>query len=662
MLIECVSVKNYRSLLDESLYLEDLTALVGANGAGKSTFLRALELFYASSQSIKEDDYYNRNTAEPINIVVTYKNLSDEANELFSPYLQDDGKLVVELVISWNDSKPSFKYHGSNLQNPEFSSIRSASGANEKKTIYAELRKKEKYSSLPAVRSGNAVADELEKWESKNIAQCERLRDDGQFFGFKSVAKGYLGKFSQFLFIPAVHDAGSDTQDGKTSTFSRLMDLVVRSVLAKKDEYIDLKNKTEEKYREIMDPQKLTELKILEEQMTETIKTFVPSAEVGLNWLPLSNISMPMPQADIKLIEDGFESSVEKTGHGLQRAFILTLLQHLAVEQVKVLSFETNNDKSDLPTLVLAIEEPEIYQHPNRQRHLAEILKKLAHGKMPGVADNTQIIYCTHSPHFVGIDRINQIRLFRKFLNEPEKPKITKVISTNIDKVASDVWIADGSNGVEYKGDTLIPRLHAIMTPWMNEGFFAEVNVLVEGEDDRAAILGVAKAMSYDLESNGISVIPCGGKTNIDRPYIIFTKLGIPTYIIWDGDFGKGETSGECKTCGKVLDNKANPEENKKLLRLVGRSEEDWPSYIDDKSACFKDKLETTLCEEISSDVFNKCLDECKEKYGISKKKHAIKNPNVITDVIDKAKKEGKNSISLEEILKKIWELKNVKE
>jgi predicted ATP-dependent endonuclease of OLD family len=53
------------------------------------------------------------------------------------------------------------------------------------------------------------------------------------------------------------------------------------------------------------------------------------------------------------------------------------------------------------------------------------------------------------------------------------------------------------------------------MTPWTNEGFFANVVVLVEGEDDRAAILGMAKAMGYEFESMDIAVIPCMGKKNL---------------------------------------------------------------------------------------------------------------------------------------------------
>ena len=50
MIIESMNVKNFRPILDETLDFEQLTALVGTNASGKSTFLRALELFYSTSQ------------------------------------------------------------------------------------------------------------------------------------------------------------------------------------------------------------------------------------------------------------------------------------------------------------------------------------------------------------------------------------------------------------------------------------------------------------------------------------------------------------------------------------------------------------------------------------------------------------------------------------
>lgn len=82
-----------------------------------------------------------------------------------------------------------------------------------------------------------------------------------------------------------------------------------------------------------MDPEKLIELKNLETELTKTLKTFVPNTEVSLNWQASEKLYVPFPKADIKLIEDNYSTSVERTGHGLQRAFILTMLQHLTLAQ-----------------------------------------------------------------------------------------------------------------------------------------------------------------------------------------------------------------------------------------------------------------------------------------------------------------------------------------
>src|SRR5581483_8199708 len=321
-------------------------------------------------------------------------------------------------------------------------------------------------------------------------------------------------------------------------------------------------------------------------------------------------------KADIRIIEDGYSSVITRTGHGLQRAFIMTMLQHLAKAQV---SEPLNTDPSGspvtdvkLPNLVLAIEEPELYQHPNRQRHLAKILFQLANGKTPGVAEKTQVIYGTHSPFFVGLDRINNIRLLRKSVNQNDKPKVTHIVRTTLTEIAETIWKADGARGEKYTDITLIPRLQTIMTPWMNEGFFADLVVLVEGEDDRAVILGAAQKLGHDFESKGFSVIPCGGKSSMDRPAAIFRHLGIPIYLVWDGDEGGGSS---------------NPEENHRLLRLLGCPVVDWPFEINDRFSCFKSNLETTLQEEIGQVLFDSLLSQEQIKFGISKKKHAIKNP-----------------------------------
>jgi len=195
------------------------------------------------------------------------------------------------------------------------------------------------------------------------------------------------------------------------------------------------------------------------------------------------------------------------------------------------------------------------------------------------------------------------------------------------------------------------------MTPLINEGFFANTVVLVEGEDDYAAIIGMARAMNKDLEGSGVSVIPVSGKRSLDRPALIFKEFGIPVYMLWDSDGEKGETAGICSTCGKPLDGKPNPADNRRLLRIVGKTEEDWPACQEPHFCCFKRDLESTLLSEIGSDLYEKLLAECQAEFGIPKRKHAIKNPHVISTVIERAQKEGKTCKTLENVVLNILNL-----
>ena len=650
MIINSIRVQRFRSIKDQTLECDNLTALVGPNGSGKSSFLRALELFYAGSVNLDQDDFYNRDIEREMIITIVYSKLTADALGKFSRYVQD-GILSIERVITFSNGKFTATYHGSRLQCSEFVLIRSVVSAKEKKEKYNKIRSQAQFEALPDWKNTDQAQKELENWEKKNPANLERIRDDGQFFGFTEVAQGYLGKYTRLLFISAVRDVSVDAEDKRGSVLTDLMDLVVRNVLANKDEVNKLNKDTQTRYEEILDPSKLSELKSLSTSLNKTLKTFVPDASVNLLWQPLEQISIPMPKADAKLVEDEFESSIERTGHGLQRAFIFTLLQHLELAQYKVSSENTYEEGTarhgsvvEMPNLILAIEEPELYQHPNRQRHLSKILLQFTTGPTPGVAEKTQILYATHSPFFVGIDRINNIRLIRKVSAGRNMPKMSRVVRTSLDTIAELLWKADGERGEKYNESTLIPRLQSIMSPWMSEGFFANVVVLVEGEDDRAAILAMAQHKGSDLESMGISVIPCNGKTNIDRPALIFRELGIDTYLIWDSD-----KNG----------NNAKPEDNHRLLRILGEKTSDWPSGVFDSYSCFEKDLDDTLTSEFGEGHFKKYLKGCQDELRIPKEKHAKKNPVVIEKILKKAEESGLCCKTLEAIIDKILSKKS---
>ena len=652
MLIRNIHVKNFRSILNERLPCDSLTALVGRNGSGKSSFLSALGLFYNPNARVTPEDFYAEDVTEDIEIAVTYWDFNEEVKDFFSAYI-DNESLTVVRVISDPQAGMSGTYHGMGLQHRGFVEIRNAGSAVAIKEKYGEIRESRGYASLPSVTSAGAARTEMDTWETQNREQCTRLRDDGQFFGFTQVAQGYLGRYTKFIHVPAVRDAQEDATEKKGSSVTEIMDLVVRSALAKRGDVSEFEKRTQDQYRKLLDPKKLTELDVLASEMSTTLQSYVPDAKVLLQWSEIMDMVIPMPQVEVKLIEDEYESRVEGTGHGLQRAFIITMLQHLDavkyVEQVPNGESSVGNEPEStagpqLPNLVLAIEEPELYQHPSRQRHLASVLLNLAKGSIPGVAVNTQVIYATHSPLFVGLDRFDQIRVLRKVRQADGRPKATQLKKADMEAVANELWDAVGRQGDTFTAQTLKPRLQSMMAPWMGEGFFADVVVLVEGEDDRAAILAVAKSMHLDFEASGTTVIPCFGKNNMDRPLVILRQLGIPVYLVWDGD---GESDS------------TNSEANRRLLRLLGKPAQDWPDFVGPSAACFEVTLEKTLEDEMGGESFRAWLSEAQQKFGIPKKKHALKNPAIIQFVVEKAASSGKTSESLTRIIQNIVALES---
>jgi predicted ATP-dependent endonuclease of OLD family len=657
MRIKKVRVQNFRPILDATLECDKLTALVGANGAGKSTFLRAIELFYSINPKLVVEDFYNEDTSEAIEITITYTDLDAEEKERFKNYVEGDGLSVVRVLTLTEN-----KYHGSALQNADFRTVRDAEAAAEIKAAYNALRNGT-YAELPAYTNKDAAKAAIREWEQAHKERCVRERDEGQFFGFKQVGQGYLGKDTRFVFIPAVRDASEDAEEGRGSAITTLMDLLVRKRLFEKEEIRQFKADLQQQYREIVDPAHIPELTQLGADLTQTLQTYVGDASVTVSWDVPAEIDIPLPTANIRLVEDGFPTLVSKSGHGLQRAFILSILQHLSAQQMENLPAEEEPGAAEAagqqqqPDLILGIEEPELYQHPTRQRHFADVLLQLTGGKIPGVARRVQIVYATHSPLLVGLDRFDQVRTIRKVSVEHEKPRVTQVAHRTLDEVAARIARANGDNK-EFTGETLKARLVTLMGPSMSEGFFADVIVLVEGEEDRAVLEAAARSMQHDFNSLGIAVIGCGGKSNVFNAAAIFMSFGIPLYVMWDGDFHKGKTGGRCDKCSHKLDSKAEPKENQRIMRLLALGEEEWPEHVKPASACFKENLERKIEEEIGETLFDQLVDDVKAKYSIARRKDAVKNPTVLAKIFEEAKRQQHTSLTLENIVNAIISLR----
>ncbi len=333
MLLRRVGIRNFRSIRDCEILLGRHTALLGCNGAGKSTVLRAIERFYAPSASVELDDFFGRAIDQPIEIELTFAELDAAETELFGSRVHG-GEMSVVRIFEPSAGR-SGRYFGKSRQHIAFAGIRSVAGANEKKRVYNALRSGSAiYSSLQPVTSADQIEEQLASWEAVHPDQCELGLDLGQFFGFTNVARGSLQRFTNFVFIPAVREATADAVDLKGAVIARLMELVVRSAIQRRTDIRQFQADVAENYRQLTDPEKLTELAELSSTLTGTLRRLYLEASINLRWQETGDFIIPLPAADVLINDDGFEGPVNRKGHGLQRALILTLLQHLAYASV----------------------------------------------------------------------------------------------------------------------------------------------------------------------------------------------------------------------------------------------------------------------------------------------------------------------------------------
>ena len=672
MILKSAHIENFRSLRDVEVSFGRQTAILGGNGAGKSTILKAIEKFYASSTSIGVDDFFGKDVENPIRIGLTFTDFSAAEAESFASRIVGDEMSVVR-VFDLKNGKQSGKYFGFVKGHTAFEAIRGTEALALKKSVYNELRKSNSalYGDLPDVAKGGEIEGQLSDWESKHADQCTVIQDDGQFLGFTNVARGSLSKSTSFLFIPAVRDAAADSVDRGGTAIARLMELVVKSAVQRRKDFQAWQEKTSSEYKALVSPENLGELDDLADDLTQSLRTLYEDTAVSLEWQPPAGFEIPLPGARVSLEDGGFQCSVEKQGNGLQRAFILTLLQHLA--RATVLGAQASEKEASqvgldegqnplpgvvdeilgvpqpqplIPGLILAIEEPELYQHPTKQRHFARVLTRLSDGSLPGVATNLQVVFASHSPYFVSTDRFDEVRLARRHPIPGLPHKECKLRGSSLSTVCKSLEFAQAKPPGTYTEMGLRSRLH-IVTPELAEGFFADLVVLVEGESDRAAIKAMASLKNIDLEALGIAVLPASGKNSIDRPGAIFKSLEIPVYAVWDCD-KKGETiDGE--------------ETNRALQRLFGSTETTLVAAglrIEGGFACFEKNLEKTLEEEFGSAALLAAIDSCKQHFSIQKNDDVIKSPAAMQFTLSKLVEQGLQSPSLNGILERISALK----
>lgn len=375
------------------------------------------------------------------------------------------------------------------------------------------------------------------------------------------IKRAISGQF-EYIFIPAVRDAANDAVEKKESL---LADLIKKLVISN-EEYESPRDEFEKRLKKI-DTISLDEIS---KKISKNIKKINPGISVEIN-----KSKPEIPKFKFSTFENGEERALNRMGHGTQRNFIWSTLMTIS-------EIESKPDSAK-KTIVMLIEEPELYQHPPKFLQLQKLLCELT-GKKP-----IQIIYATHSPDMVVFSKAENIRLFKKSQNRNHAVTIKKVNLENIPN---------------------LQNLEKIMDGGITDGFFCSKIILVEGFNDYRILTDKIKekipqlSSKYDLSE--MMIIPVHGKSRLLKPAMIFELFEIDVYLIWDCDKKKYMKMKQM-TCEnkdeklRIDGNMENIEQmNEKLAKFVKKQckdpkfneNEQFQYFSSDNFTCFEDEFE----------------------------------------------------------------------
>ena len=555
MKLKGIRIKNFRSIVDSGdIRIESLQSLVGENNSGKSNILHAIEIFLtAGTANIKDDDFFNIN--ESIIITGIFEDLNESERANLRPYLIGNKLILekhIEIKMDTRSEKlrPSTEYHGyrakpkdwwlsvdgviehENSERPNWKIVAQDNGILDYVADETERVTKTSYES--GLKRIILEHPEIE-FEEPELGQTQAL-------GLQQVL---LDSFPSFHILPAITDYSDEIDRRTTNTnFRRLMSDLSERIIRKDPQYENI-----ERYikllKYLLNPPNIEESRQPGEERLEILGTIETKLKnVICKLMPsVCGIQISVDIEEIRdifsrgvsiKVDDGKLTDVLMKGHGLQRMVVFGLLQALIMNQRGELisaSPEVDVEDNNTRTIILAIEEPELYIHPQTQRMIYSVLKSFA--------ETDQVVYSTHSPNFIDLNNYEGIAVVNKE---------SVAIGTKICQCTTGIFESES----ERKDFQFINSFNIEK----NRMFFAKKVILVEGTEDEIALITSGRYENLFIEfpeEINYSIIVSNGKGEIPKCMKLLNSFNIPYVLLHELD--GNPSSEENNKIRDLLDN-----------------------------------------------------------------------------------------------------------
>jgi putative ATP-dependent endonuclease of OLD family len=508
MYLSRLRIKNYRSIKNLDLkFKKGKNIIVGKNNAGKSNVIKAIDLIlgensptYQKSENVTENDFHAGKKDESILIFCELTRDNDEELNYEEIYKCPGYKYHIK-ITEWENRKPKIKvpiYHLLRIDTLSnfWSDLEALMNITEEEvdTDYVNPKLKNQltfenqfHDKFQFAYAFRATLNASNKMEKEIRFFYRNPQNEGWIMCFSAPIRN---EFLQSAIIPSFRDPSSELRINQWTWFGKLLKASINpDQPGLREAFAGLKSASDGVFQN------------LKEEINENkVKIAFPDTVISFQFNPETRIDVY--KSTLIYVDDGFNSLLHDKGSGIQSAVTIGLFHYYT------------RNISHCSCSLLAIEEPEVYLHPQARRVISNRLDDFLEGT------KNQVIITTHSSEFITTahEELNII-LVKKDLN-------SGTVATN----------TSFSNSKEKQ--ILVKTQNAEM-------FFADKVLLVEG-GDKYILEAVAKyygtSVKPELGENWLndknySVISVGGKTEFWKYFKKLNELKIKPFILADFDF-----------------------------------------------------------------------------------------------------------------------------
>jgi predicted ATP-dependent endonuclease of OLD family len=156
--------------------------------------------------------------------------------------------------------------------------------------------------------------------------------------------------------------------------------------------------------------------------------------------------------------------------------------------------------------VVFAIEEPELFLTPQGHRYLYRLVRRIAER-------GNQVFFTTHSPGLLNVAALEDVALVNR--DELGVTTIERLRPIDVDDTFRALCEFDAERA---------------------ELLFSRAAILVEGLTEKLALPFVFHALGHDADREQISIVECGGKSNLPLFVEICRRAHVPYVVVHDSD------------------------------------------------------------------------------------------------------------------------------